>query len=43
MAKRESNINTDSRLKNAGTSNMHYEYERPITQASNNLLRLGKR
>lgn len=22
------------RLKNAGTSNMHYEYERPITQAS---------
>lgn len=31
------------RLKNAGTSNMHYEYERPITQASNNLLRLGEK
>ena len=22
---------------------MHYEYERPITQASNNLLRLGEK
>lgn len=29
------------RLKEVGTSNMHYEYERPITQASKNLLKLG--
>lgn len=28
------------RLKEVGTSNMHFEYERPVTQASKNLLKL---
>lgn len=29
------------RLKEIGKSNMHYEYERPVTQASKNLIKLG--